>query len=252
MTIYDIYEQLSFGELWELFLGSGGIDASESAGMPEENFRKLLPGIQLGLNALHKRFLLREGTLNVELQSGKVSYLLTTRYAESNTRSQEPVKYIRDAASPFQDDLMKVERVYGTYLEQEFEIPLNVIDDPSAIRTPAMNALIVPDDAELAPWLSETSRLRVVYWADHPKIQTSLANAAPLVTEISLPATHLEPLLYFVASRAYNPMGMDPGAMHEGNNYFAKYEAACQQLENWGFGIDSDSGRDRVTAGGWA
>lgn len=32
---------------------------------------------------------------------------------------------------------------------------------------------------------------------------------------------------------------MDPGALHAGNNCYAKYEAACQQLENWGLRIDS-------------
>jgi hypothetical protein len=110
----------------------------------------------------------------------------------------------------------------------------------------------VPTDSEQAPWLLETTNLAVVYRADHPKISSYLASASPLSTEIYLPVSHLEPLLYFVASRVFNPMGMDPGAMHEGNNYFAKYEGACLQLENWGLRIDSDSGRDRITAGGWA
>jgi hypothetical protein len=54
-----------------------------------------------------------QGTLDVELQAGKASYQLTTKFAESNNRSKEPVKYIKDASDKFEDDLIKVERIYG-------------------------------------------------------------------------------------------------------------------------------------------
>jgi hypothetical protein len=70
------------------------------------------------------------------------------------------------------------------------------------------------------------------------------------MTEVNLPVTHLEPLLYFVASRIMNPVGAS-GEFHEGNNYAAKYEQACQQLEMHGFSLNTQASRDQFERNGW-
>lgn len=243
MTLQDIYDQLAFGELRQLSLGKG-IDATSEEIQPED-FKRLLPSIQLGLTELHKRFNLREGNLTIELVPGRTTYVIHKKFTESGT-SAEPVKYILDADAPFENNLMKIERIYGRYLDREYEIPLNRVGDGRAIRTTSFNTLVVPDDTEKAPWLLETTELKLVYRADHPEINKYLANGAPLATEIFLPATYLEALLYYVASRLHNPIGMDPGAMHEGNNYYAKFIAACQELEDQNLEIDEDSQNDKL------
>ena len=250
MILNDIYLQLSHGELRQLFMANDPDTPDQP--MSEESFQKLFPTIDLGLTALHTRFKLREGSLQVELQQAQTQYKLTMDFAESNNRSREPVKYIKDQSNPFQDDLIQVERVYGTLGGEEYEIPLNKLNDSCAIRTSKLNTLVIPSDPEKAPWLDETTELKVVYRQNHPKLNAILANSSPLATEIDLPVTHLEPLLYFVASRQLNPMGMDPGAMHEGNNYFAKYEHACQRLEDEGIELSIDAGRDVIYEDGWA
>jgi hypothetical protein len=226
MTLQDIYDQLSYGELRMLALGS---DLDNDEGMPEESFKKLFPSIQLALTALHTKFLLREGTEVVPLALPQVSYII----------------------KPTKKDMLRIERVYGTYLAQEYEIPLNELDAPDSIRTSSTDTLLIPDDTERAPWLLETTELKVVYRQNHPLIKSYLANASPLITEIFLPATHLEPLLFHVASRMHNPLGMDPGAMHEGNNYMQKFEAKCQELKDAGFQITSEAVNDRLERNGW-
>ncbi len=225
MTLQDIYEQLSFGELRQLFMGNDPADPL--AGMPEASFKKLLPTIQLGLTDLHTRFFLREGVSMVPLEANKVSYIVAAT------------------------DFLRTERVYGTYQGEILPLVLNDLNDPASIRTPNLKTLVIPSDPEKAKWLSDTQSLEVVYRAEHPKINVHVANAAPMATPIDLPSTHLQALLLFIASRVYNPIGMTPGAMHEGNNYAAKYEHACQILENHGFEIqDSDEG-DNIQQEGW-
>jgi len=248
MKLEDIYFQLAYGELRNIALGNGLLGAvTEGEGIPAANYAKLLPFVQLGLTELHKRFPLKENTITVTLQPSQVIYPLTIAYAVSNTATTG-TKHITDTTlAPFRDDLMQIERVYGTYEGKSYEIPLNEIDNPESIRTTAYNVLLLPDDTETAPWLLETTTLRVVYRADHPAINKYMANAAPGVTEIFLPPSHLEPLLYYIASRQHNPIGIS-NEFHEGNNYFAKFEASCALLESTGLtarGNDGNSKLDR-------
>ena len=236
MTLQDVYDQLSYGELSQLFAASAGIDDVEGA-MPSSSYPKILPSIQLGLTELHKRFFLREGQFYLELQPFTRAYLLSNKFAESNSRSTAD-KYILDTDEPFSDNLFKVERLLGTYREEVYEIAMNERGDPSSLMTSRYDRLIVPTDPELAPWLKETTQIDVRYRADHPAINTALANAAPSTIEIELPPTHLEALLFYIASRLHNPLGMTPETTHEGNNYFQRFLASCEELKMQNYEID--------------
>jgi len=67
---------------------------------------------------------------------------------------------------------------------------------------------------------------------------------------VQLPDSHLEALLFFVASRVNNPIGMT-NEFNAGNSYAAKFEAACQALEEQGLQVDQDSQNTRLHRGGW-
>jgi hypothetical protein len=237
MLLSDIFEQLSYGELSQVFIGEGGPD---SEGVPKASRKKMLAHVRLGLTELHKRFLLKERTLNLSITAGKQTYVLDKAYAQSNTASSEENKYIQDAADPFQNDLFKVERVYDA---DGNELPLNILDDPESVQTPNYNTLVLPDDYT-------GSTLKVVYRADHPPIDPYLVTAAPQIVEVNLPATHLEPLLLYVASRVMNPVGLS-GEFHEGNNYAGKFEASCRRLEQSNFRVDSQGQNTRLERNGW-
>jgi hypothetical protein len=228
MLLKDIYDQLAYGELRELKLGGSSIDAIGD-GIVSDNFKRLLPHVVMGLTALHTRCALKEGTLAIPLVAQQVSYLV----------------------APPAGDLLKVERVYGVWDEEEYEIPLNQIGKADSIRTPSYNSMIIPSDTELAPWLLETTSLNVKYRADHPAIDVALANASPRVVTVDLPSSHLEALCYFIAGRLHNPIGMTPGAMHEGNNYVQKYEMAVAQLNGLGLQVDQDAPNERLYAKGF-
>lgn len=235
MTLDDIYMQLAGAELRNVVLGTGAMDKINGE-IPRANYEKILPMVKLGLTELHKRFLLRDSEFTLTLVPGKVSYLLAKAYAMSNADAVSP--YINDTADPLTDNLMRVERIYGILDRKEYRIPFNRAENPESIRTSLFNNILVPEDPKVAPWVAETTALRIVYRADHPEINISRANAAPGRIPIYLPTTHLEALIYHIASRAINPNGIIGEAFHEGNNYAAKFEAAVVILKQMSFEIE--------------
>ena len=250
MLLNDIYDQLAYGELRQLVLGSGNIDSDE-LGLSQENRRRLLPFVRSGLTELHQRFLLRESEFILELVDGKVAYNLAYAFAQSNGDSAEPVKYINDSAETFEDNLMRVERVYGTYRGEEYPLTLNELRNKAALRTPRYDCLVLPSDTEEAPWLLETTSLRVVYRAGHPPIDTVLANGSPDKVTIYLHSVYLDALVFYIASRVTNPQGAAEG-FHDGNNYAAKFEQAVLQLKQENYDLDEDEGHSKLEDRGFA
>lgn len=242
MVLQDIFDQLTHGELHQLFVGG----SETEDGIREEDKPRLMAHIQLGLTALHKRFLLKEKRLTINLQDLRNTYVLKDIYSLHNAESNELIKFIDDQEEPLKNDLLKIERVVD---DLGNAYTLNDAGDEFTIRTPAYNVLYVPDFDTLDPKCQPT-KLHVTYRADHPKIDNILGQYVSFQTEIELPATHLEPLLYFVASRVMNPVGAS-GEFHEGNNYAAKYEQACQQLEMQGFSLNTQASRDQFDRNGW-
>lgn len=251
MKLLDVYNQLAYGELRQVVLGSGAL-GSGADGIPIDAYAKILPFVTLGLTEIHKRFNLREREVQIALQPGQVSYVISRDFAASNVSGRAPVKYLLDTvAEPFEEDLMKIERIYGVLDGKPHEIVLNDIDDTSSIRTNSFNMMLVPANQVDAPWLKNTTQLRVVYRADHPKVKSMIANISPMTTEIHLPNTHLMPLIWFIASRATNPNGIT-GEFHEGNNYHMKFEASVKQLKDIGdFTMTQSSENNKLTTRGF-
>lgn len=246
MTLQDIFDQLALGELSNLHIGEEGV-------IQEKDYKKLLLHINLGLNALYKRFLLKEGTLRLQLVEGVYTYKLQRDFAENYLRSVEDIQYIKDTEdNPFNEDILKVERIYS---DSGYEFLINDLGSKYSIRTSSMNTLEVPQDIvdkpDTLPDYLKTDYLEVVYRASHPKIEYSERRFRPERIAIELPYSHVEPLLLFVASRVHNPIGMQEN-FHAGNSYAAKYERACQALELQNIKIDNDAQTNsRLVRGGW-
>jgi hypothetical protein len=251
MKLLDIYEQLTYGELSQQQLGVGSLDDGVDD-TPKTSYKRLYPLVKLGLTELHKRFKLREAEFNVNLTEGKVIYLLALDYAKSYTKSKVAIddRYIDDSATAFADDLMQVERIYGVYRSAPYEIPLNNLDNPAAIRTTSYNTLVIPDDVTTAPWLKETSVLRLVYRADHPAITNPAVHITPDRIPIYLPVAYLQALVYYVASRVMTAKG-NVAEFHDGNNYAMKFEAEVAELRQQDFTVSNVSEYDKLSARGF-
>ena len=246
MKLTEIFYHLATGELSQLSIGGG-----TSGEISEKNHDRIVAHINMGLTALYTRFLLKERTIRVSLQEGRLVYPLVRKYAASNTESTEPVKFLWDSLSdPFLDDVLKIERVDTAY---GIEMPLNARGKYS-LTTPAMNRLAFPQEiVELSPDLPEelkTTWVMVHYRASHPSIDTLAGTFDPETYDVELPSSHLMALLYFVASRLHNPIGMI-NEFHSGNSYAAKYEAECQRLELANVRIDTVSQDNKLDRNGW-
>jgi hypothetical protein len=241
MNLKEIFDHLSYGELSQLSIGG-------TEGINESNWERVLSSVNRGLTELHKRFLLREGTLTLGMMAGTQRYVLDVKHAASNRESHGVPKYILDSqADPF-TGLMKIERVYA---QDGTELMLNRGGDSfdlaqRSVRTPTYKSLVLPP--ELA-----VQELRVVYRANHPKIVKEVGYFNLEEVSVELPDTHLEALLYYVASQLMNPTGVigSQGQFHEGNNYWAKFEAACQQLDDKDYRNLESEENYRLLRNGW-
>lgn len=247
MKLQEVFDQLTYGELSQFAIGG-----NEAGVINPANYNRLIPHVNLGLTALYKRFPLKEGRLILELQSGRITYPIQSNYAVSSRTSKEVVRYIKDTtATAFKDDIHKIERVYT---DKGFEFGLNDEADPYGMFTPSATVLRVP--AEVAaqviglPDELKSPRIELVYRANHPLIVADGADLEPESIELELPYSHLEPLLFYIASRVHTPTGMT-NETNMGNTYFAKYEASCQQLETTNLRVDQGGQSDRLYRNGW-
>lgn len=217
-----------------------------------DQYSKVLSFINTGLAALYHRFNLKENTLYLRLVEGLTSYELKSVRGVSNLSPIVQPKYIEDAGNPFKDDLVKV---MGVYTEKGTELSLNDSTDPFSVYTPtALNLLVNPklvtSPKNDLPDEYKTDTLKVVYQALHPPITEGKGFFDPSRITVELPYTHLQALLFYVASRAHSPMGMVEEGL-AGSNWFAKYENECRMLESLGGVRDSEYGSNKFINNGW-
>lgn len=239
MKLSDVFSQLTYGELSQLNLGG-----AEATGISAANYLVVVSHINLGLSALYTRFILKEGRLTFKLQPGRVAYPLS---------STEDVVFVDELGTEeFSDDILKIE---GVFTDLGQELGLNDKSDMYSCFTSSPTLLRVAKDivnkAQSLPEELLTDNLLVTYRANHPMIVYTGVNFVPSKVMLELPYSHLEALLYFVASRVHNPIGMT-NEFHAGNSYAAKYEKACQLLELKDMQIDQGSQSSRLSANGWA
>ena len=222
MTLQEIFEQLTAGEFSQL-----SINRAEAGVIDETNYQNVIGHINLGLTRLYTRFNLKERRLQFPLQAGSDTYQLNVH------------------------DILKVEKVLT---DDEVELPLNDASNPYSCMMKSMNTLVVPaavsDQVAGLPEELRTTNLMVVYRANHPKLIHSTLFAGVGSINIELPYSHLEALLYFVASRVNNPIGMT-NEFHAGNSYATKFELACQELEGSGIQIDTTATNTKLREKGF-
>lgn len=225
MTLQDIFDQLTYGELSQLSVGG-----AENGAITEANWGKIIAHINLALTALYKRFPLKEDRAHLPLVAGTLVY---------------PTAAVAPA-------LLKIEKVLT---DGGFELALNDEADTYSVFTPSASMLRVPADivnqvVDL-PDQYKTTGLTLVYRANHPRVVQSLGYFDPKRLRLQLPDSHLEPLLLYVASRVHTPMGTGQFEGQMGNNYYAKYEASCQAIETSNLKVDQGSQSTRLRNNGW-
>lgn len=236
MKLEEIFKSLTSGELSQVELGGG-----ENGAIAEDKYETVLNHINLGLAALFTRFSLKEGLLELTLVPGQRDYWLHSTHSTYSTKRPVGERYI---TTRFLDDLLKVERLLT---DDGVTMPLNVEGNRYSVSTPQMDRLRLP--RELGDRY-QTEGLEVYYRARHPLLVTQAGYIDPARVEVELPYSHLQALLYFVASRVHNPIGMGQ-EFNAGNNWAARYEQECAFLEREGVEIDGSLEDDKLRRNGW-
>jgi hypothetical protein len=236
MRLSDLFDHLTFGELAHVFIGGG--DKREIA---PTSYRELGLHLNMGLTALHTRFLLREGVIQVVKQHNQYDYFLRSQYAVSSTTSTEEVRYLQDTpASPFLDNVI---RVTGAYTGAGEALVINVLDSPNSIYTPGHDRVQIPMG-------TAGDVFAITFQADHPRLEIGTATD-PSQEEVSLHPSFLQALLYYVASRAVITAGSDATG-DTSQKYLAMYEMECQRLATYNLGNESFTTNNVLENNGWA
>ena len=236
MLLSEIFTQLAYGEFRKF-----GIGNDDQGGILPADYPRVIPFIQLALTELHKRFQLSTQTVLIQ-QYGHISrYRLTEEYAQSNTTSLQPYKYIIDTEfEPFKDTmLLKVEIVYD---EEGKPYPMNDPTKPLSVYTPEYNVVEIPFN-------HPDNAITVAYRADHPKLQVTGDNV--LNQNVKISPAYLEALLLYAAGRYL----MSAGSQEKealGMGLMAKFEASVQTIKIQGLEIVDEFDNNKLELRGFA
>ena len=236
MFIQDVFDQLSFGELYNVYVGGSGCK-----GVPVSDYPMILDHINLALVELHKRFPVKKNQLILIMYPDINRYILDKRYAESNTESTEPIKYISDSVDyPYNNDLLKIERILN---EEGEELFMNTTNAYWSVQTPEYNIIY-------NKFPEEENSLLVEYRAKADKLLIPAGGLHPETTEIFLPDILNEALLNYVAYRTFSSLNPD-GNLLEAKNFYAQFERSIKEILHLGL-INYDYALNlRLEVTGW-
>lgn len=255
MTLVEIFDQLTYGELSQLQAG-GAVEEE----VTPENYKKVLAHINLGLNELYKRFRLSLKEVRIRILPGVYEYILHDRFAEQNSLSSELNRYIVDSAyDPFQNIVLQIEEVLnpkGQALCLNDNIPCPSWSPPGwdeccVTETPRrLDCLYTPRyDTIKIPLTFNEESMTVTYRAGHPPLIYDLCRTDPEKIEVNLPPGLLEPLLLFVGHRAYRALNSDGNL--ESTAYLKEFETACLRAHDLGLEIVRTPTNSRLDYRGW-
>lgn len=236
MLLSEIFDQLNYGELSQVVLGG-----ADESGIAEESYPALVAHLNMGLIELHKRFLIRKRQIDLQLYSTIDTYYLKEQFA-LNSGSAEPIKYLLDTATDlFTDRVLRIERIETSDTDVVGDLPLNDENDDDTLYAYAYNVLKVPTPNDI-------DVLTIHYRAGPTKI--SATNLVPATTDIPIPDTMFNPLVYFIAARAHANVPTLDGH-NESTMYMQKFEASVQEIINLGLHENENTTNTRLKDNGW-
>ena len=217
MKLSDVFKRLVSGEFHRHSLGENLVDGS----INPDNYKIVLPMINMGIDALHTRFVLRQDQILVKLSDWITRYTLHTDYAiynNSDTTNSKP-KYLHDSEYyPFTNTVIKIISIHNEMGQERF---LNDENQQYAIQLNNYNTF-------QHPYPDKDNNVSVIYQATLPDIVLT-DNFRPENIEIDMAIPFIEALCYFVGARVHIGMS-DQETMAEMNAFTTKYERTLQVL----------------------
>lgn len=192
----------------------------------------IVTAINIGLVKLYTRFQLKRRLLTLKVTSTQLVYSLVS----ANAVSVNVGGYILDVDDPFTNDIIQLLTMTSTAGNNIRFDGFNgvMLLNPKTFRF----AEAPEDDTYVIEYVARPAK--VVYVND-----TDI--------EVDLPDAYLPPLLAYIASRFYSPVGiaLDSNRSSLDVSYLQRYETECQLLENKGINTGSYLESDNFTQHGF-
>lgn len=232
MLLTEFIEELGNGELDGVNLGH-----NDETGVSGFNNPKLVTYINSGLVDLYTRFPLKTREVIIRQYTAVTMYRLSKEFAQTNTESDVPHKYIEDTeAVPFVDRILKIDEVYTG---EGCKLPINNPMDCNSVFTPSIDTVQIPNP-------------------EHPRVNSVIYRAAPIKLlakcdheqVIELPLVLIQALKTFVTAKVYSEK-MDQLSTIKAGNYLMQYNDACRLVEQHGLTLDNNTPNTRLERNGW-
>lgn len=234
MKLLEFFKLLTYGELNNLKVGG-----KDTGGIYPKTSDEVMTYITQGLTDLHSRFALKHKEVVLDQFDHIALYPLKYQYAQSNTTSLEPFKWIADTEDrPFEEDIILLEEAFN---EVGDEIGINDENDPCSIYTTQYNVVQIP-------YPVTGNSIALLYKANHTHIDITTTH--PKDIELELPSQLIRPLSLYVASMAHTSVG-SPEGIQLGFTKMQEYEAACLQIEQQGTIHKERWTNNRIGGYGW-
>lgn len=192
----------------------------------------IVTAINLGLVKLYTRFQLKRRLLTLKVTSTQLVYSLVS----ANAVSVNVGGYILDVDDPFTNDIIQLLTMTSTAGDN---IRFDGFNDVTLLNPKTFRFASAPEDDTYV--IEYVARPAKVVYTNNTDI------------EVDLPDAYLPPLLAYVASRFYSPVGiaLDTNRSSLDVSYLQRYETECQLLENKGINTGNYLESDNFTQHGF-
>ena len=225
MLLTEILDSLAGSEL-------ANLNCVVDGAVLEAKIPAIVTAINIGLVKLYTRFQLKRRLLTLKVTSTQLVYSLVS----ANAVSVNVGGYIQDVDDPFTNDIIQLLTMTSTAGNN---IRFDGFNGVMLLSPKTFRFAEAPDDDTYV--IEYVARPAKVVYVDDTDI------------EVDLPDAYLPPLLAYIASRFYSPVGiaLDSNRSSLDVSYLQRYETECQLLENKGINTGSYLESDNFTQHGF-
>lgn len=225
MLLTEILDSLAGSEL-------ANLNCVVDGAVLEAKIPAIVTAINIGLVKLYTRFQLKRRLLTLKVTSTQLVYSLVS----ANAVSVNVGGYILDVDDPFTNDIIQLLTMTSTA--------------GNNIRFDGFNGVMLLNPKTFRFAEAPEDDTYVIEYVARPAKVVYVGNTD---IEVDLPDAYLPPLLAYVASRFYSPVGiaLDSNRSSLDVSYLQRYETECQLLENKGINTGNYLESDNFTQHGF-
>jgi len=228
MLLTDIFSNITT-------LDSANTNLADPTGvLATEHYPKVINAINRALIEIYSQFPVKEKMLTVQLFAHISEYMLTTEYADTNTDSTQPYRYIMDTSfDPYDNEVLKIQTITN---EEGTELALNQANDSYSLYTPSYNVV-------QHPYPTNENAIFVTY---HALPKTIPMDVVPATYDVDIPGHVLNLFLIFVAHKVLTSINPKEAAFK-----LNEYMNLLISTKNLGLFVKENSSNEKFEANGW-